>query len=85
MPEFTPTAARFWRDVGPAARDAITTNVWCSHCRGAVEIVDFGGEEKPGGIVLRGTCKTCGGSVARYVEGAGKGPVSESDLSLRHP
>jgi hypothetical protein len=68
MPDFTPAAAKFWRDLGPATRDAITTSVWCRNCRGAVEIVDFGGEEQPGGIVLQGTCKTCGGTVARFVE-----------------
>jgi repressor LexA len=70
MPDFTPAAAKFWRDLGPAVRDAITTSVWCVQCRVAVEIVDFAGEEKPGGILLRGRCKICGGLVARYVEGA---------------
>jgi hypothetical protein len=70
MADFTPTAARFWRDLGPAARDVITQSTWCVQCRVAVEIVDFGGEEKPGGILLRGTCKICGSPVARYVENA---------------
>jgi repressor LexA len=45
-----------------------------------VEIGDFSGEEKPGGIVLRGACKTCGETVARFVEDAapqvpGDGPI----------
>lgn len=66
--EFTPAAARLWRDLGPAARDAITSSVWCGQCRTAVTIVDFGGEEKGGGLLLSGTCGTCGQPVARYVE-----------------
>lgn len=61
-------AARKWRDLGPAARDAITTSAWCSHCRTAVEIVDYDVGDVSDDLILRGKCGTCGGPVARHVE-----------------
>jgi repressor LexA len=61
-------AARKWRDLGPAARDAITTSTWCSHCRTAVEIVDYHVGEVAEDLLLRGKCRVCGGPVARHVE-----------------
>lgn len=61
-------AARRWRNLGPAARDAITRSAWCSHCRTAVEIVDFELGELADDLLLRGRCGVCGGPVARHVE-----------------
>lgn len=61
-------AARKWRDLCPAARDAITTSAWCPHCRTAVEIVDYHVGEVAEDLLLRGKCRVCGGPVARHVE-----------------
>lgn len=61
-------AARKWRDLGPAARDAITTSAWCPHCRTAVEIVDYHVGEVAEDLLLRGKCRVCNGPVARHVE-----------------
>lgn len=68
MSGFTPIAERLWHNLGPAFRDAVETSIWCSHCREQGEASDLGGEETPGGLLLHGACKRCGGVVKRFVE-----------------
>jgi hypothetical protein len=72
---FTERAAVLWSTIPQEARERILKNVFCVKCRGAVEIVDFKGEEKRGDLILVGLCATCGHEVARVIE------TSERDLS----
>jgi Domain of unknown function (DUF5679) len=50
-------------------------NVFCVKCRGAVEIVNFTGEEENGDVILKGACAKCRHDVVRVVE------TSERDSS----
>jgi hypothetical protein len=78
-------AARKWRDLGPAARDAISTSAWCTHCRTAVEIVDYDVGEVANDLVLRGKCGTCGGPVARHVENPNSNCIPHSAPAQKTP
>jgi ribosomal protein S27AE len=45
----------------------LVNNVYCSKC-GMTTIVDYGIQDDRLGLVLKGLCQKCGGSVARLVE-----------------
>jgi hypothetical protein len=51
-------------------RELLLSNVFCSQCRGAVEIVEYSGAMVKGDLILKGKCGTCGRNVARLVEGS---------------
>jgi hypothetical protein len=57
-----------WSALSAEVRERILDNVWCSHCRDAVRIVNYAVLSKPGGIILDGICATCGNRVRRFVE-----------------
>ena len=71
LPSFSPKVSLFWAAIPVEIKQKILANVYCSHCRGAVTIVNFTGAVKGGDLVLRGSCAVCGHEVARLVEGAG--------------
>ena len=68
LPAFTPKARSFWESLPPGVPEMLLGNVFCGNCRCSVQIVDYSGEMDGGDLVLRGTCATCGGPVARLVE-----------------
>jgi len=69
VPRLTKQAARFWNAMPSHARAQILANVYCTHCRGAVTMVDASGTLRRGDLVLEGKCAKCGHEVARLVEG----------------
>ena len=70
FPEFSPPAAAFWAEIPMQYRELLLSNVFCSQCRGAVEIVEYSGAIVKGDLILKGKCGTCGRNVARLVEGS---------------
>jgi len=56
-----------WNNVTEADQKTLLANVFCIKC-GTTAIVDYTIENSAAGIVLRGKCTKCGGSVARVVE-----------------
>ena len=69
LPQFTPKAAELWGTIPAATRHQLLANVFCSHCRDAVKIVDFMGIVSCVDLVLNGCCAVCGNGVARVIEG----------------
>ncbi|MFC1961146.1 hypothetical protein ACFLYO_10600 [Chloroflexota bacterium] len=67
--EFTSHAKAMWDTILQQAQEQILKNVWCSHCAGATTITDFKGTVEKDDLILRGRCVTCGGEVARLIEG----------------
>jgi hypothetical protein len=74
-PSLTPAAQILWDAIPSHFQERVLHNVWCPHCGAMTTMMDFTGEVHGGSLVLRGTCETCRGKVARVLEGA---PVSES-------
>ncbi len=70
LDKFTHQAAQFWAKVPSAFQAKLLSNVYCGKCRGAVKIVGYAGRVEKGDLILQGQCATCGGEVARLVEGA---------------
>ena len=60
-------ALKKWVKVPFNIQQLLIDNVYCSKCRTAT-IVDYGIHNDRFGLVLKGSCKKCGGSVARFVE-----------------
>jgi hypothetical protein len=72
---FTPAAQILWDAILPHFQEQVLHNVWCPHCSDMTTMTEFTGEVHGRSLVLRGTCVTCQGRVARVLEGA---PVSEA-------
>jgi len=70
FPQFTPAAAKFWAEIPVHFKKEILANVYCSHCRGSVKIVNYSGSIKSDYLFLIGNCASCGHEVARLVEGS---------------
>ena len=68
LPQFTPEAAKIWATIPTTVKPQLLANVFCSHCRGAVKIVDFKGIMRGNSLVLNGHCAVCGNDVARVIE-----------------
>ena len=75
QPPCTPAAQILWDAIPSHFQERIVHNVWCPHCGDMTTMTDFTGEVHGKSLVLRGTCVTCRGKVARVLEGA---PVSET-------
>jgi uncharacterized protein YdhG (YjbR/CyaY superfamily) len=56
-----------WAKIPPNMQHILINNVFCSKC-GVTTIVDYGIHNERFGVLLKGHCKKCGGSVARFVE-----------------
>jgi len=69
FPKFSLEAAKIWEEIPVEFQDTILSNVWCSHCRVAVRIVDYSGSVVSGEVLLKGKCAICGYSIARLLEG----------------
>jgi hypothetical protein len=61
-------ALQIWKGIPQTTRDMLTQNVWCSHCKDAVRIVEYSIMDDKYGLVLNGACGRCGNMVARVVE-----------------
>jgi len=66
---FTDEARAQWDAIPPQTREQLLNNVWCPHCSDVTTITDFKGHVERGDLVLKGSCATCGGDVARVIEG----------------
>jgi uncharacterized protein YdhG (YjbR/CyaY superfamily) len=62
-------ALKKWVKFASNIQQMLIDNVYCSKC-GMTTIVDYGIHNDRFGLVLKGSCKKCGGSVARFVEDA---------------
>lgn len=69
LPQFSPSAATRWAAIPVEAQERILAKVYCSYCRKAVQMVDFGGSEIGNALLLRGHGAVCGHEVARVIEG----------------
>ena len=74
-PSFTPAAQLLWDAIPPHFQEGVLHNVWCPHCQDMTTMTDFTGEVHGRSLVLRGTCVTCRGKVARVLEGAPENAV----------
>ncbi|MFT9493946.1 iron chaperone [Anaerosolibacter sp.] len=60
-------ALKKWAKVPSNIQQLLINNVYCLKC-GVTTIIDYGIHNDRFGLVLKGTCKKCRGSVARFVE-----------------
>ena len=70
FPQFSPEAAKLWEEIPVECQEEILDNVFCSHCRDSVRIIDYSGSVASGDLLLKGSCAICGHDVARLVEGS---------------
>jgi len=61
-------ALREWNKIEKYNQQLLLNNVFCAHCVGSTTIIDYDICSDKYGIVLRGKCNKCGGSVARVIE-----------------
>lgn len=67
--EFTPEAEAAWNTIPLWAQQELPVRAWCPHCRRSTAMTELGGRVEGENLVLQGRCATCGGEVARVVEG----------------
>jgi uncharacterized protein YdhG (YjbR/CyaY superfamily) len=60
-------AMKKWSKIPSNVQQMLIDNVFCPKC-GMTTIVDYGVQNDRFGLVLKGSCKLCGGRVARFVE-----------------
>lgn len=60
-------ALKRWNSIPEEFREKLLNNVFCRKCS-TTTIVDYAITSEDGGILLTGSCKTCEGNVARFVE-----------------
>jgi hypothetical protein len=70
LPRLTSEAKKRWEQVPERARKAIMDSVWCSHCKTGTPLQLREGEMSGRSLVLRGTCRKCGGQASRVIEPA---------------
>ncbi|SNT04954.1 protein of unknown function (DU1801) [Anaerovirgula multivorans] len=58
---------RKWSKIPSNVQQMLIDNVYCSKC-GITTIVDYNIQDDRLGLVLKGSCKKCGGNIARFVE-----------------
>ena len=74
-PSFTPAAQILWDAIPSHFQERVLHNVWCPHCGDMTTMTNFSGEVHGRSLVLRGTCVSCRGKVARVLEGASENAV----------
>ena len=70
LPKFSDSAKKRWNQVPERVRKDIIDAVWCTRCRTGTPMQLMEGTMSGRSLVLRGTCKKCGGEVARVLEPA---------------
>lgn len=68
FPKLTGAAKKRWNQVPERIRKDIMGCVWCTRCRAGMPMQFREGEMSGRSLVLRGTCKKCGGEIARVIE-----------------
>jgi len=61
-------AVQKWNKIPKDVQRKLLDNVWCGGCSESCTIVDYTMINEDFGLVLRGSCKKCGGKVARVLE-----------------
>src|SRR5207248_9371890 len=79
QPAFTPAAQILWDAIPAHFQERVLHNVSCPHCDEMTTMTDFTGEVHGRSLVLRGTCVTCRGKVARVLEGASVSEALQPD------
>ena len=70
LPMFTAEARKRWDHIHQSDKTELLNNVWCGQCRAVTSIQLRDGSMAGHSHVLHGTCKKCGGEVARVIEPA---------------
>ena len=70
FPKFSVEAKRRWEQIPESARKEIMDNVWCSYCTTGTAMQLREATMLKRDLLLSGTCKKCGGEVARVIEPA---------------
>ena len=70
LPKFTGAAKKRWNEVPERVIKDIRDAIWCTRCRTGTPMQLLEGTMSGRSLVLRGTCKKCGGEVARVIEPA---------------
>jgi hypothetical protein len=70
LPMFTADAKRRWDQVPQLTKKEIMDNVWCGHCLTGISMQLREGQMSGRSLILHGTCRKCGGEVARVIEPA---------------
>lgn len=68
LPKFTTPAKKRWNQIPERIKKDIMDNVWCTNCRSGTSMQIREGALEQKCLILRGTCKRCGGDVARVIE-----------------
>ncbi len=72
FPKLTADAKRRWEQVPEWAKKEILDTVRCGHCLAGTPMQLREGKMSGRSLILSGTCKKCGGEVARVIEPAEK-------------
>ena len=59
MIQFSKDAMKQQNKIPSDIQNKLLSNVFCSHCKQAVTIVDFSAQVLDGNLLLAGKCKTC--------------------------
>lgn len=68
LPKFTPEARKRWAKIPAEIQKELLDCVWCSQCKSGTPMQLREGKMERRSLILRGTCKKCGGEVARVIE-----------------
>lgn len=70
FPQFAADAKKRWSQIPEPAKKEIMDNVWCGNCVSGTSMQLREGTLTGRTLILHGTCKKCGGEVARVIEPA---------------
>ena len=70
LPKLTAGARKRWDQIPQPDKAEFLGNVWCGECKGETHMHLREGKLVGRSLVLHGTCKRCGGEVARVIEPA---------------
>ena len=68
MIQFSKDAMKQQNKIPSDIQNKLLSNVFCSHCKQAVTIVDFSAQVLDGNLLFAGKCKTCNNKVSRLIE-----------------
>ncbi|NCC67808.1 MAG: hypothetical protein EOM14_06380 [Clostridia bacterium] len=60
-------ALKKWLRIPEAERSRIITSFFCSSC-GLTTVMDYSFTDREYGILMKGSCKKCGGTIIRLIE-----------------
>jgi hypothetical protein len=69
MIKFDKKAMQKFNEIPDDVKPKILSNVYCSHCKDTVKIVDFEAKMDGEDLILTGKCEKCSGNVVRLIEG----------------